>query len=146
MKKLLFAVLVAAITFGAVNAFGRRNNCNGCPRQTKRARRTTCPTKCVRPACGPVRTECPVDPPRCTKTIKVAKTIMVDKCVDVAARKIVIPREDIIEYIPQPAREIRTPQAPIEQPDCITYECVPDKVVRRPRAPLIRYECPADCD
>jgi hypothetical protein len=76
----------------------------------------------------------------------VDKVIQVPKTIEVPARKIVIPQPDHIEYIPQPAVEVRIPQPPIPQCDIIEYRCVPDKVVTHKQPDCIRWECPADCD
>ena len=126
MKKMIFATILGLFSVGLLEA------AYSCPPR----RRVSCPTICV-------RTE--PEPPICCKTIQVPETIMVDRVIQVPARKIVIPQADIVEYHPQPAVEIRIPQPAIPQPDLIQYRSVPDKVVRRKVAPCIRYECPADC-
>lgn len=126
MKKMIFASLVALTAVGLLDA-----RCCG-PRRNARVCRTTAPTVEVAP--------------KCFKTIMVPQTIQVAKCVEVPARKIVMPRPDIVERIAQKPIEVRIPQPAIPQPDRIEYRCVPDKIVYHKQEPCIRYECPTDCD
>ncbi len=132
MKRMIFATIALLMTAGVVQAgwFGRGCN-NGC------ARRSVCEPVCAQ-TCEPAI-------PKCCKTIKVPVTVMEDRVIEVPARKIVTPVPDVIEYVPQAATEIRTPQPPIPQPDIITYRCNPDKIVRHPQPPCVRYECTPDC-
>ncbi len=113
---------------------------------------SSCRTSCAPTACAPYAgssAACAVEepcPPRCTKTIMVPQTIQVPKVIEVPARKIVMPQPDVIERIPCPPVEVRTPQPPIPQPDCISYRCVPDRIVHHKQPDIIRYECPTDCN
>lgn len=135
MKRYL--LMVAVLLSPVVLEANRRSNRYGSCRTS--SCRTACPTACP--------TACAVEEPcipKCTKTIQVPQTIMVDKEIEVQAQKIVIPQCDIVEHIPQPAIEVRTPQPPIQQPDCISYRCVPDKIVNIKRPPIVRYQCPVD--
>lgn len=135
MKKLVIASIAILLTMGLAEArfFGRRGNCNGCP--TRRSCAPACETECVAPV-----------PPKCCKTIRVPQTIMVDKTVEVPARKVVIPQCDRVEYVKQPCKYRRIPQPSIPQPDIIEEVEQPCLVKHIPQAPLIRYECPSDCD
>ncbi len=126
---MIVASVIALLSVSAANAwFGGRRGC--------------CPSRRVA-SCAPRTVECA---PKCFKRIKVPKTIEVEECVEVPARKIVIPQPDIVERIAQAPIEVRIPQPPIPQPDRVEYKCVPDKIVHHPQAPCIRYECPTDCE
>ena len=129
MKKLLFAAVAGLLTMGVLQA--------GCG---WRNRRNCCPTR--RRTCAPRRVSCEPTPPRCCKTIQVPKTIMVDKVIEVPARKIVIPQPDVVEHICQDPICIKIPVTTYRY----EYKPVPDKVVHHKQPDVIRYECPADCD
>lgn len=135
MKRILFASIAILLSMGAAveaGLFRRRCN-NGCARPV-----------CARPV---VKEECPVEPV-CCKTIQVPTTVMVPKVINVPARKIVTPRPDLVEYIPQPCLTVRRPQPPIvtPQPDIIEEIPQPDKVRYIKQAPCVRFECPPDCE
>lgn len=132
-KQLLFALLFSVSAVAVTNAFFGRSCHRGCQ-----------PTYEQPAACFESVTSCeqPATPPVCTKTVKVPKTILVDKVVQVPARRIEMPQPDIIERIPQAPRKICIKQPPIPQPDIIKYEPVPDRIVCRKQPNLVRYECP----
>jgi len=122
MKKMLFASIIL-LSAGLLQA--------RCCTQ-----RTSCPTR---------GTTCEPTKPICCKTIQVPTTVMVDKVIQVEPRRVITPVADVIEYIPQAALKVITPQPPIQQCDKIHYVCQPDKVRCLKQASIISYECPADC-
>ena len=135
MKRILFASIAILLSMSAVQAgLFRRGGC--------------CPSR-ARAVCAPrvAAAECPVEPV-CTKTIMIPKTIQVPKVINVPARKIVTPRPDLVEYIPQPCLKVRRPQPDIviKQADIIEEIPQPDKVRHIPQPPCVRYECPPECD
>ncbi len=142
MKKLLLALVVGLAAVSLVQARYRRGVYRR-GRNWSSQRGSRCAPRCA-PKCAPVR--CEPRAPKCYKNIMVPVTVEECRQIEVPARKIVIPQPDLVECIPQPAIEVRTPQPPIPQPDIITYKCVPDKIVHHKQPPCIRYECPADCN
>lgn len=119
---MLVLVAVTFATIGSMNAWRLGRGCNsGCA-----VRATSCATSC---ATTQQVIEEPT-PPVCTKVV------------EVQPKKIVIPQAELVERVPQPAKEVRIPQPPIPQPDLIKYEKVPDLIRTIPQAPIVRWECP----
>lgn len=125
MKKF---IILSALTIVAISSLEAWRGCaNGsCARPVQ-----GCATTCAKQACAEaVIIEEPCAP-ICTKVV------------EVPAKKIVIPTPDLIERVPQPAKQVRIPQPALPQPDLIKFEQVPDLVRRIPQAPCVRWECPA---
>jgi len=131
MKRLIFASIAILLSMGVAQAWRPfRGGCNDCPRPVR-----SCATRC----------ETTPQPPVCYKEIKVPKTIMETKMVQVPARMIRIKQPDEIRWEKQPCVRIEYAQPPIQQPNIVVYEQQPDKCVHVARPDVIRYECPDEC-
>ena len=135
MNKMILAIILAAVSAQVAYAgvFFNRGNRNGncCGRVRNCA--PACAAPCVEP-----------EPPICFKTVQVPKTIMVNRKVQVPARKIVCPQPAVCERIPQPCKTMRIPQPPIQVEDKVVQIPVADKVVYHKQPDIVRYECPSD--